>query len=196
MNKDKFTKLKLKSTLNRLRKSGHKGIKVLKTYEDSIDMLKAIGLKEYNKLFLDALPKEPEVFTLSSVINKTQDSAFDGMKEAAEVMEFNRKNNPAMFPEEVNSVLGHKDTKGKLPLLLVPPHAIEAIARVREYGNKKYGDPWKWLTCTTPEQYIEAALRHILKDMMGEKIDPESGLPHMDHALCSLAMAVELIKRK
>lgn len=102
--------------------------------------------------------------------------------------------------EEVKNVFGvlkgHKDTAGKLPLNLVPPRAYESIAKVRDFGNKKYGDPWKWLECTTADQYIEATRRHLLKIDLGEDLDPESGLLHLEHALCSLAMAVELVRRK
>lgn len=91
---------------------------------------------------------------------------------------------------------GHKDTKGKLPLNLVPPRAYESIALVRKFGNDKYGDPWAWLEATKEEDFREAARRHLLRIDMGEELDPESGLMHLEHALCSLAMAVELIKRK
>lgn len=101
--------------------------------------------------------------------------------------------------EEAKNVFGilkgHKDTAGKLPLNLVPPRAYQAIALVREFGCKKYGDPWKWLECTTADQYIEAAKRHFLKIELGEEIDPESGLPHLFHAQCSISMAVELYQR-
>jgi len=91
---------------------------------------------------------------------------------------------------------GHKDTKGKLPLNLVPPRAYASIAKVREFGNNKYNSPWGWLEHTTPDQYIEATKRHLLKLAMKEEKDPESGLLHLEHALCSLAMAVELVKLK
>lgn len=89
-----------------------------------------------------------------------------------------------------------KDTKGKLKLNLVPPRAIESIAKVREFGSSKYKDEWSWVTAVKAEDLIEATKRHLLKKDLGEDIDPESGLSHLDHALCSLAMAVEIIKRE
>lgn len=90
----------------------------------------------------------------------------------------------------------HKQTEGKIPLNLVPPRAYEAIAKVREFGVKKYKDPWGWKKACTKEQFTEAAKRHLNKIMKGENFDDESGLPHLYHALCSLAMAVELYDLK
>jgi len=86
----------------------------------------------------------------------------------------------------------HKDTKGKLMLNLVPPRAIRSIALVREFGVNKYKDPWGWKDVVTVEQLVEAAKRHILYMELGENLDPESGLLHLEHALCSLAMAIEI----
>lgn len=88
-----------------------------------------------------------------------------------------------------------KDTKNKLPLNLIPPRSLESIALVRDFGNKKYKSSWGWLKGTTEGQFREAAKRHLLKIDMGEYVDQESGLLHIEHALCSLAMAIELIKR-
>lgn len=93
----------------------------------------------------------------------------------------------------------NKDTKGKLRLSFVPPRAIESIARVREFGVTKYKEEWDWLRDVEPEKFVEAAMRHLLVTQMDRDllaIDMESGLPHLDHALCSLAMAVEILKRR
>jgi hypothetical protein len=99
--------------------------------------------------------------------------------------------------KELKGILkGHKDTKGKLKLNLVPPRAYESIALVREFGCNKYGDPWGWLEHVKEEDLREACKRHLLRIEMGETHDPESNLLHLEHALCSLAMAIEIIKRK
>jgi hypothetical protein len=87
----------------------------------------------------------------------------------------------------------NKDTKGKLKLLLVPPKSLEAVAKVREFGSNKYGSDWGWVGKVDPKDLIEAAERHILKWRKGEILDDESGLPHIHHALTSLAMAAELM---
>lgn len=86
----------------------------------------------------------------------------------------------------------HKQTEGKIALNLVPPHAYEAIAKVRMFGNEKYGDPWGWKEHCKAEDFIEAAKRHLNTLAKGIYLDDESGLPHLHHALCSLAMAAEI----
>lgn len=82
---------------------------------------------------------------------------------------------------------GIKDDAGKVRLSLVPPAAIVALARVREFGVAKYTDQDSW-RLVDDERYIDAALRHILAHIDGEALDPDSGLPHLDHAMCSLAL--------
>ncbi len=87
--------------------------------------------------------------------------------------------------------MGYKDTQGKEKLRFVPRLALVEIARVREYGNAKYGCPNGWRQCDA-DDFIEAAMRHIVKYFAGEEVDPESGLPHISHALTSLALATAL----
>ena len=64
---------------------------------------------------------------------------------------------------------------------LIPPEALEDIARVYGYGVKKYGPhnwrkgyPWSWS--------FSALMRHLWAFWRGEDLDPESGLPHLSHA--------------
>ena len=85
-----------------------------------------------------------------------------------------------------------KADKGKLKLSLVPRKIIRAIAWIRMYGNKKYGDPENWRQVDI-ERYRDAAYRHFLAyldDPHG--LDPESGLPHLWHLDCNLAFLTEL----
>lgn len=88
--------------------------------------------------------------------------------------------------------MSHKETKGKLRLNLIPPRSLIAIAEVRAFGVDKYKDPWAWRNLVKALDFIEAAKRHLLKIELGEELDEESGLPHLHHALTSLAMAVEV----
>lgn len=80
-----------------------------------------------------------------------------------------------------------KETKGKPVLSLVPRGINECIARVREYGNKKYGsaDGWKQMS---RQDYWEACLRHAEKARNDvDSVDEESGLPHTWHLACDLS---------
>lgn len=88
-----------------------------------------------------------------------------------------------------------KSDAGKLELRLVPVQIVRDIARVRMYGNKKYGDSESWRS-VEPERYIDALLRHtlaFLEDPYG--IDPESGIEHYKHMACNMAFLCEILKR-
>lgn len=79
-------------------------------------------------------------------------------------------------------------------LSLVPIQIIYDIARVREYGDKKYGSTDNWKT-VEKQRYVDAMFRHLLafvKDPDGR--DEESGLPHLWHLECNAAFLSEMMK--
>ena len=85
-----------------------------------------------------------------------------------------------------------KRDAGKPRLTLVPRKIIWAIARIREYGCKKYHDPENWRRVEI-DRYKDAAYRHFLAyldDPNGK--DEESGLPHLHHLACNIAFLCEL----
>ena len=88
--------------------------------------------------------------------------------------------------------VGRKDDAAKLRYDLVPPIALELIAEVLTYGAKKYA-PENWRNVEEPERrYIAAAMRHIEAYRKGERIDQESGHPHLAHAACCLMFIMEV----
>lgn len=85
-----------------------------------------------------------------------------------------------------------KADAGKPRLTLVPRKIIWAIAKVREFGMKKYKDPNNWKRVTA-ERYRDALFRHLLAyldDPNGK--DPESGLPILWHVATNVAFLVDL----
>ena len=84
-----------------------------------------------------------------------------------------------------------KADAGKPRPTLVPVSLIEAVASIREYGVAKYHDPDNWKK-VEPQRYKDAAYRHWLAYIKGEKLDPESGLPHLHHCVCNLAFLIEM----
>lgn len=92
-----------------------------------------------------------------------------------------------------------KADKGKIRPTLVPVSIIRAIAAIREYGVQKYLDRdgkekienWRDVE---PQRYRDAAYRHWLAYLAGEKKDQESGLPHLWHLACNIAFLIELEK--
>lgn len=80
---------------------------------------------------------------------------------------------------------------GKVRPTLVPTGIIRAIAAIREYGCQKYRDPDNWKKVEA-QRYRDAAYRHWLAYLEGEKLDGESGLPHLHHLACNIAFLIEL----
>lgn len=85
-----------------------------------------------------------------------------------------------------------KADEGKPRLTLVPRQIIFDIAKVREYGNRKYHDPDNWKT-VEPERYRDAAFRHFMAYLDDpDGVDAESGLPHLAHLACNIAFLCEM----
>ena len=87
-----------------------------------------------------------------------------------------------------------KADQGKPHPSYVPVALIEGVMAVREYGNQKYHDPDNWKQ-VEPERYHQAMLRHILAAWNDPyKVDPESGLLHIQHVACNIAFLLEMRK--
>ena len=87
-----------------------------------------------------------------------------------------------------------KADAGKAQLTLVPRRIIWAIAKVREYGCKKYPeggvDNWKQVE---KERYRDAMMRHMLQYLDDpDGVDEDSGLPHLWHLATNCAFLCEM----
>jgi hypothetical protein len=67
---------------------------------------------------------------------------------------------------------------------LIPFGPLEEVAKVLEFGARKYApDNWqkveggRW-------RYLRAGFGHLARRARGETNDDESGLPHLAHAVC------------
>jgi hypothetical protein len=80
--------------------------------------------------------------------------------------------------------------KDKLPMHLVPPKAIKALAEVLQYGAHKY-DERNWEKGANYSVPYASLMRHLIAFWEGEDKDPESGLSHTHHILMNAAMLVE-----
>lgn len=76
---------------------------------------------------------------------------------------------------------------------MCPASLIFAVTAIREYGTSKYHDPENWKR-VEPQRYRDAAYRHWLAYLSGEKVDEESGLPHLWHLACNIAFLIEMEK--
>ncbi len=87
-----------------------------------------------------------------------------------------------------------KADAGKLRLSLVPVQIIRDIAEVREYGNRKYGDPENWRQVDM-RRYVDALLRHTLAFVEDpDGVDSESGIQNYKHMACNMAFICEMMR--
>jgi hypothetical protein len=83
--------------------------------------------------------------------------------------------------------LGKKDDAGKPRWDLLPYEAVEQVVQVLTFGAKKYPDPDNWRRVPNhKDRYFAAAMRHLVAWKLGEKVDPETKLPHLAHGVCCM----------
>lgn len=80
---------------------------------------------------------------------------------------------------------GIKYDQEKTRWSLLPMDVMDTVVRVLMHGSRKYEDN-NWMKVIPKERYYDACVRHISAWQQGEKMDQESGLPHLAHAICCL----------
>lgn len=87
--------------------------------------------------------------------------------------------------------LGRKFDSEKPHMALLPPYALEAVARVLTYGAQKYErDNWKYVP-DGEYRYKNAAFRHFNEVLKGNILDEESGEHHLAHAICCMLFILD-----
>jgi hypothetical protein len=81
---------------------------------------------------------------------------------------------------------GRKDDDGKPRFDLLPPEFLEDTAKVLTFGAMKY-QPRNWEKGMAWGRVFGAMMRHMWSWWRGQKLDPETGLPHLAHAACCVA---------
>lgn len=86
-----------------------------------------------------------------------------------------------------------KDAIGsnKVPLHLWPETATVLGTMALLDGALKYGRSNYRAVGVRASIYYDAARRHLTRWFEGEDLDPDSGLPHLAHALASIAIVVD-----
>ena len=83
---------------------------------------------------------------------------------------------------------GYKHDVGKPDFSLIPLCALAGVARVMQYGNTKYRrDSWRDIP-DARNRLLAAMLRHLSEHQYGNRMDDESGLPHIDHVVTNAIM--------
>ena len=78
---------------------------------------------------------------------------------------------------------GTKYDEAKTRYDLIPPEALEQVARVLTFGAAKYDDR-NWEHGISWGRVFAACMRHLWAWWRGEDRDPETGLSHLAHAGC------------
>jgi hypothetical protein len=80
---------------------------------------------------------------------------------------------------------GAKHDAGKPRMELLPMVELREVAEVLTFGAGKYEDDnWKKVP-DGAKRYTGALLRHLSAWQSGEKLDSESGMPHLAHVTCN-----------
>ncbi len=112
-------------------------------------------------------------------------SAFDrGIERADKIIEDAQEMIEKSLFREVRTTSATGGEKGVKPERydLIPKLPLDVVARIMGYGAEKYADHnyrkgYEW------SKSYAALMRHLTAFWDGEDLDPESGLPHLGHAM-------------
>lgn len=93
------------------------------------------------------------------------------------------------------STKGYKKDGGKPRPALMGVKALLGLSKVLAFGAAKYDDD-NWRHGMAWRRVADALLRHLLAWLGGEDVDPDSGLPHIDHLLCNAMFLSEYYHTK
>jgi hypothetical protein len=100
------------------------------------------------------------------------------------------------MPSEQETLAGgikHDESKRRMDL--VPTSLISSVARILEFGARKYGDN-NWREGLKWSRVYAALQRHLADFWDGNDLDSESGLPHLYHAACNIAFLIEFYEKR
>jgi hypothetical protein len=96
--------------------------------------------------------------------------------------------------EAVNKQFGAIKFDSEKPRMdLIDPYAEEMMARALTFGANKYSDH-NWRKGMAYSRLIASSKRHINSFTDGEDLDPESGLPHLAHAMSCMMFLLAMTK--
>jgi hypothetical protein len=100
-----------------------------------------------------------------------------------------------LFKDHPQPPSGVKHDQDKPRMELLDPLALEGLAAVLTFGAKKYA-AHNWRGGIAYSRLTAALLRHVFAILRGEYIDPESGLPHIDHVGCCWMFLSNMMKTR
>ena len=101
--------------------------------------------------------------------------------------------------EMLTPELGEKFDAGKLPIHLIAPEMVEALASRLAIGTKRHGAR-NWEKGLMYSQCFSAAQRHLWAWWGGQEFDPDPDVPeassHLDAAFVNIGFLVAFNRRK
>jgi len=97
--------------------------------------------------------------------------------------------------ENPSEVKGLKFDAQKPPIDLIPYEALEEIAKVLAFGEKKYGTA-NWASGIEMRRLLSAAMRHIGQFNSGQDLDEEAQTLHLANAATNLMFAIWMYKNR
>lgn len=84
------------------------------------------------------------------------------------------------------AIMGRKDDGGKRRWSLIPWTELGLVVDVLTQGAVKYSaGNWQHVDGARA-RYADATMRHFAAWMGGERLDGESGMPHLAHVACNV----------
>lgn len=96
--------------------------------------------------------------------------------------------------DQMGKPVAARFNEGKVRHDLIPPVALDEIAKVYTYGTKKYSDDNWWKAFRWRKDTYGCIQRHLNKWLRGEQRDDESGIHHLAH-VCWNAIALQEFER-
>ena len=97
--------------------------------------------------------------------------------------------------KDSDKAMRFNEGKSQLSYMLDADVAMKGMCDVFAFGAEKY-DRGNWKKGLDEKEIMDSMLRHLTAYNNGEVLDPESGLPHVDHITCNAIFLATFGKRE